>query len=61
MVTIAPIRPLAWEFPYAMSSALKKAKKKKKKGTASLRLVVAEEERSEIDWSLVLVDTNFYI
>ena len=27
----APIRPLAWEFPYAMGEALKKPKKKKKK------------------------------
>ena len=27
----APIRPLAWEFPYATSSALKRQKKKKKK------------------------------
>ena len=29
---IAPIRPLTWEFPYAASMALKKAKKKKKRG-----------------------------
>ena len=27
----APIRPLAWELPYAVSVALKKAKKKKQK------------------------------
>ena len=27
----APIPPLAWELPYAMGAALKKAKKKKKK------------------------------
>ena len=29
--TIAPIRPLAWEPPYAMGAALEKAKKTKKK------------------------------
>jgi len=28
---IAPIRPLAWEPPYAVGAALEKAKKKKKK------------------------------
>ena len=27
----APIRPLAWEFPYAEGAALKKKKKKKKR------------------------------
>ena len=29
-VTTAPIRPLAWEPPYAMDVALEKAKRKKK-------------------------------
>ena len=29
-VATAPIRPLAWEPPYAMGAALEKAKKKKK-------------------------------
>jgi len=29
-VATAPIRPLAWELPYATSAALEKAKKKKK-------------------------------
>jgi len=28
---VAPIRPLAWETPYAVSEALKRPKKKKKK------------------------------
>ena len=28
---VAPIRPLAWELPYAVGIALKKKKKKKKK------------------------------
>ena len=28
---VVPIRPLAWESPYAVSAALKKQKKKKKK------------------------------
>ena len=28
---VAPIRPLAWEPPYAMGAALEKTKKKKKK------------------------------
>ena len=27
----APVRPLAWEVPYAMGAALKRLKKKKKK------------------------------
>jgi len=30
-VATAPIQPLAWEPPYAMSAALKRQKKKKKK------------------------------
>ena len=29
LAAIAPIRPLAWEFPYAVSTALKKIKTKK--------------------------------
>ena len=37
----APIRPLAWELPYAMGAALKRQKKKKKEeegeGEGSLR------------------------
>ena len=32
-VAIAPIRPLAWEPPYAMGTALEKAKKQKNKYT----------------------------
>ena len=28
---MAPTRPLAWEFPYAMGTALEKKKKRKKK------------------------------
>ena len=28
----APMQPLAWELPYAVSTALKRQKKKKKKG-----------------------------
>ena len=31
LAAVAPIRPLAWDLPYAMGVALKKAKKKKKK------------------------------
>ena len=31
LVAIAPIRPLAWELPYAEGAALEKAKLKKKK------------------------------
>ena len=31
LVTIAPIRPLDWESPYAMGTALEKAKRQKKK------------------------------
>ena len=33
---IAPIRPLAWEPPYAMGAALKKQKRKKKKKQDSI-------------------------
>ena len=33
LVATAPIRPLAWEPPYTMGSALKRQKKKKKKKT----------------------------
>ena len=32
LAAIAPIRPFAWEPPYAMGVALKRQKKKKKKG-----------------------------
>jgi len=32
LVTTAPIRPLAWEPPYATGAVLGKAKRKKKKG-----------------------------
>ena len=43
----APIRPLAWELPYAAGAALKREKKKKKKKQAQkggdlLRVVWAE-------------------
>jgi len=33
----APIRPLAWEPPYAVSTALKRKKRKKKKERNSLK------------------------
>ena len=33
---MVPIRPLAWELPYAAGAALKKKKKKKKKTTKTL-------------------------
>ena len=32
LAATAPIRPLAWESPYAMGAALKKAKRKKERG-----------------------------
>ena len=32
LAAVAPIGPLAWELPYAVSEALKSKKKKKKKG-----------------------------
>ena len=39
-VTTAPIRPLAWEPPYASGAALEKAKRqKKKKGARNVRVV----------------------
>jgi len=31
LAATAPIRPLAWELPYALGAALKKTKEKKKK------------------------------
>ena len=33
LAAIAPIRPLAWEFPYAAGVALKDKKQKKKKNS----------------------------
>ena len=35
---VAPIPPLAWEPPYAMSAALKKAKKEKKKRKEKVKI-----------------------
>ena len=35
LAAAAPIRPLAWELPYAVGAALKKKKKKKKKKRGS--------------------------
>ena len=31
LAAVAPVRPLAWKPPYAMSAALKRPKKKKKR------------------------------
>ena len=36
---VAPIRPLAWELPFATPAALKKKKKKKKKKCYQKRLL----------------------
>ena len=36
LVATAPIRPLAWELPYAKGAALEKTKKKKKKFNVNL-------------------------
>ena len=36
---VAPICPLAWEPPYAMSAALKSKKKKKKKKEITLNMI----------------------
>ena len=46
---IAPIRPLAWEFPYAVGAALKSKKKKEreKKQTSNIR-----NERRDITQTL---------
>ena len=38
---IAPIRPLAWEAPYATGAALEKAQKNKKKITSKLKFAVS--------------------
>ena len=40
MAAVAPIRPLAWELPYASDVALKKAKKAKKKKKEREREVI---------------------
>ena len=37
---VALIQPLAWEFPYAMGTALKRQKKKKKKSKLCVLLAV---------------------
>ena len=37
LAAVAPMRPLAWETPYATGMALKGKKKKKKKVKSSLR------------------------
>ena len=41
-VAIAPIRPLAWEPPYALGAALEKAKRQKQNETKSLELVTGK-------------------
>ena len=42
----APIRPLAWEFPYAVGEGLKKAKKKRKKRKVDPHFIKKETVRS---------------
>ena len=37
LAAVAPIRPLAWELPYAMGAALKRKKKKRIAGLRTLR------------------------
>ena len=45
LAVVAPIRPLAWELPYAMNAALKKKKEKGKENTTlKLNLKVLEKE-----------------
>ena len=44
---VAPIQPLAWEPPYAVSVALKRKKKKKRKGLHGFECVVDAQERDE--------------
>ena len=46
----APIRPLAWEPPYAVGLALEKAKRQKKK-----------KKKSVIFWRVVGNKTNIYL
>ena len=38
LAAVAPIRPLAWEPPYALAAALKRQKTEKKMGEMSLSL-----------------------
>ena len=40
-VTTAPIRPLAWEPPYAMGAALEKAKRQKDEKQTNKKLLIA--------------------
>jgi len=43
---IAPIRPLAWELPYATGTALKRQKTKKKKERNSQILLKTQKEKA---------------
>ena len=45
LVAPGPIRPLAWEPPYAVGVALQKAKKKKKKKKKKKRLKEKDEKQ----------------
>ena len=44
LAAVAPIRPLAWEPPYALDAALKGQKTKKKKKRTSLRDSIVTED-----------------
>ena len=46
--TTAPIRPLAWEPPYAMGAALKKIKKKKKDQRKRIQLWSSDSQSSAL-------------
>ena len=55
LVATAPIRPLAWESPYAVGAALEKAKRQKKK-----RKEISRARKSiQTETKLVVVEHKF--
>ena len=47
LAAIAPIRPLAWELPYASDAALKKQKERRKEGKEGRREGRKKKERKK--------------
>ena len=52
LAAVAPIGPLAWEFPYAAGSALKKKEKEKKRTTQTTKSKKTQEKQKNIDLCL---------
>ena len=55
LAATAPIRPLAWEPPYAAEAALKMAKMTKKNEEHNLRMERLIPHKSMIDRKLILI------